>query len=245
MELEPVQTGILGVNTWIVPLAGQAVFIVDPACSSLTGDENSVIDYVEQKGLVPVGIFLTHGHFDHVMGLKTLKEKWPSLPVAIHSEDVECIGKNSAFVQNKFLAAVGADEFEIVSCLSGLPDADIILHDGASLDKYILPETIISAFAGAACAPDIEAVMNALSHWKVLHTPGHSKGSVCFYNDVENVLISGDTVFYCSYGRTDLYGGDEIAIKKSLCHIMETLPKKTAVYPGHGSYGFTLESNFY
>lgn len=67
----------------------------------------------------------------------------------------------------------------------------------------------------------------------VLHTPGHTEGSVCFHLPGENVLFSGDTLFSSGLGRVDLPGGDAEAIAQSLRRLM-TLPQETTVYPGHG-----------
>ena len=67
----------------------------------------------------------------------------------------------------------------------------------------------------------------------VLHTPGHSKGSVCLYLEDEGALFSGDTLFEAGFGRTDLYGGDHRALVASLKSLL-TLPGETRVYPGHG-----------
>jgi len=87
-----------------------------------------------------------------------------------------------------------------------LPEADVQLRDG-------------------------DLVCEAGLELKVLHTPGHTEGSVCY--QMEDVLFSGDTLFYKSYGRTDLPGGDENAIAESLSGLMKLEPE-TMVYPGHG-----------
>ena|SRR3989338_318262 len=69
--------------------------------------------------------------------------------------------------------------------------------------------------------------------FKVIHTPGHTPGSLCLYNEKEKILISGDTLFYGTYGRTDLPGSSPSDMIKSL-HRLFTLPKETVVLPGHG-----------
>ena len=74
-----------------------------------------------------------------------------------------------------------------------------------------------------------------LSPFTVIHTPGHTPGSICLYWPEEKVLISGDTLFEMGYGRTDLPGGDFMQLMNSLEHLFK-LPADTKVYPGHGDY---------
>jgi hydroxyacylglutathione hydrolase len=69
---------------------------------------------------------------------------------------------------------------------------------------------------------------------KVIHTPGHTEGSVCLYFPAEKLLIAGDTLFARSIGRTDLPGGSFEKIMRSLHHRVMTLPDETIVIPGHG-----------
>ena len=71
------------------------------------------------------------------------------------------------------------------------------------------------------------------SKFLVLHTPGHTPGSVCFYEPAEKILFSGDTLFFESVGRWDLPGGDYFSLMKSV-HKLLHLPPETVVYPGHG-----------
>ena len=69
----------------------------------------------------------------------------------------------------------------------------------------------------------------------VLHTPGHTEGSVCLYEERHRLLLSGDVLFAGSYGRTDLPGGDDQAMVASLRRLAEQLPPAVRVLPGHGA----------
>jgi len=68
----------------------------------------------------------------------------------------------------------------------------------------------------------------------VLHTPGHSEGSVCLYEERHALLLSGDVIFAGTYGRTDLPGGDSAAMVASLARLAAQLPPRLRVLPGHG-----------
>lgn len=81
---------------------------------------------------------------------------------------------------------------------------------------------------------------------KVLFTPGHSPGSISFYNEKGGFLISGDVLFSGSIGRTDLPGGDFDTLERSIKTQLYVLPDTTKVYPGHGggtSIGFEKKNN--
>jgi hydroxyacylglutathione hydrolase len=89
--------------------------------------------------------------------------------------------------------------------------------------------------------PDIQLVEGSLvsvgpsTTFKVLHTPGHTEGSICLYSEKTGVLFSGDTLFAGGYGRVDGMGANPSAMVESLSELMK-LPGDTDVYPGHGSF---------
>ncbi len=82
----------------------------------------------------------------------------------------------------------------------------------------------------------------------VLHTPGHSLGSISLWIPSENKVVAGDTLFFDSIGRTDLPGGDSRQILRSIADKLLTLPDEAAVIPGHGpvtTIGREREHNYF
>lgn len=69
--------------------------------------------------------------------------------------------------------------------------------------------------------------------FRVIHTPGHTPGGICLYDEKEKILFSGDTLFAGTYGRIDLKGADPEKMRESLKKLMK-LPPETIVLPGHG-----------
>ena len=88
--------------------------------------------------------------------------------------------------------------------------------------------------ATAASFP-IEPLPESIPFFQVLHTPGHTPGSICLYRPEEGLLLSGDTLFRMGYGRTDLPGGHMGQLMESL-ETLFTLPSGVRVYPGHGEF---------
>ena len=123
-----------------------------------------------------------------------------------------------------------------------------------ALDSPLLEKTQqfeLSLFLGAQESPpadrllkDGESVDFGRCRLEVIHTPGHSRGSVGFFG--ENILFSGDTLFNGGVGRTDLPGGSTRDLEVSIRERILTLPSGTVVLPGHGPWttiGEERESN--
>jgi glyoxylase-like metal-dependent hydrolase (beta-lactamase superfamily II) len=220
--------GCLGTNSYVIPLENPEsprkqgdllpVIVVDPGDG---GDD--IVDALDNQAMQAVAVALTHGHFDHVLGLKEILERFPGISVGLHPLDKTCFGPkmNSLYGTNMLLRGRGA----LLPLMTALPAADVMLPEGAAL---------------ACLMPGLPAAtVEQAARWKVIHTPGHTAGSICFYNEPEGLLVSGDTLFWGACGRTDLYTGDARQMGDSLYRLFQ-LPLKTIVYPGHEKSGFEL-----
>lgn len=107
-----------------------------------------------------------------------------------------------------------------------LQDASLNLSGSMGTEQTVIEADVL--------VKDGDVLSLAGFSWKVLETPGHTAGSVCYYVESEDVLLSGDTLFADSLGRTDLPTGDLKAIVSSITEKLLTLPEDTMVYPGHG-----------
>ncbi len=168
------------------------------------GTDDELLEYLEEKNPERLEILLTHGHFDHVGGVPELLLKYPASSIWIHKNDAHYLGKRGRESHIECFKQIRAERY---------------IHNF----KYEFPEPT-NFFEEGDCFFGLT----------VLHTPGHTEGSVCLWNKQENFAFVGDTLFFHSRGRTDLIGGDEKKLIKSLKKLME-LPDSTITYPGHGS----------
>lgn len=175
--------------------------IVDPGCYD-DREFQRLAAFVSEKGLKPVRILLTHGHFDHIFGLMRCVEQWHPT-VNIHGSDV-CQTQWAG----DMASGLGLDFAPPACPLTQIVDGDRLTVGGMQFE--------------------------------VIHTPGHSAGSVCYWCAESSVLFSGDTLFAGGIGRTDLPGGDGEAIMRSISCRLAVLPPSTDVLPGHG-YPTTIE----
>ena len=148
----------------------------------------------DAKGYDIEYILLTHGHFDHILGLNDFKK-------ALNSKAV--------INQNDLVISDNVNEFTRL---------------------FNQPDTIPPVYEKFVKDGDELAVGNLKI--KVLATPGHTEGGVCYI--IDDKMFSGDTLFRESVGRTDLFGGDFAKLKDSIKNKVLKLNDNITVYPGHG-----------
>ena len=121
------------------------------------------------------------------------------------------------------------------------PDAKLIMHEEAAKHLNYWIESEIGRMAGAEYSPPPDRVVSDGDNielgdllWKVVHTPGHSPGSVVVYDEDKNVAIVGDLIFKGSIGRYDLPMSNYEELKASIVKTLDILKPETILLPGHG-----------
>lgn len=148
----------------------------------------------EAKGYDIEYILLTHGHFDHILGLNELKKE---------------LGAKAVINKNDVIVSDNINEF---TRMFDLPDST-----PPSYEMF---------------ADDNDEITSGNLRFKVITTPGHTEGSVCYL--IDDKLFSGDTLFMESVGRTDLFGGNHKKLTESIKNKLFKLDDNIEVYPGHG-----------
>jgi glyoxylase-like metal-dependent hydrolase (beta-lactamase superfamily II) len=115
--------------------------------------------------------------------------------------------------------------------------ADIAVH-GLDRERLTSPQPLYAPFDIPPSVPAVELAEGGVVRFgefrlRVLHTPGHTEGSVCLLAEDDGVLFSGDTLFAAGWGRVDLPGGDADAMVESLIRLTG-LEDHLGVFPGHG-----------
>lgn len=167
-------------------------FFVDPG-----GEAQEVLDFVGDKGLELKAVLLTHGHLDHIAGVRD------------------------------FLPFVGGEVYISTG------DAGMLRHPPEAM-QVALRMRCDGVADFHEVSEGMELAVGDL-RIEVLETPGHTPGGVCYLirEGDESILVSGDTLFAQSVGRTDLPGGDQAKLDDSLRRL-SSLPDELRVLPGHG-----------
>jgi len=188
-------------------------------------DPEHIVSFLREKALVPSLIVLTHGHLDHCAAIPDILEAFGdrTIDIAIHPEDAHYLGEASEETNRRLFEAIRAPSY-FAAFWKPLPAPSVLLEDGV-----MVPGTTL----------------------QVIHSPGHSRGSICLHeaalepgsygtDDIEQghhgpipCLISGDTLFRDGVGRTDTPDSDPVALERSLRKLAHFAPE-TLVFPGHG-----------
>lgn len=190
MKVERFVTGIISTNCYLVSNeeTKEAVVIDPAACPSY------LMNHIKSEGLQLKAILLTHGHFDHIMGIDGFLAEF-NMPVYVHAAE------------------------EALICDASLNES------GTYGPGY--------TFTGATYLKATEVLHLAGIEFRVIYTPGHTSGGVCYYVEAEHTLFSGDTLFCASVGRTDFATSSMSALIRSIKEELLCLPEETIVYPGH------------
>ncbi|OFW59476.1 MAG: hypothetical protein A2V52_04970 [Actinobacteria bacterium RBG_19FT_COMBO_54_7] len=190
MEIISFSDFSFGSNTYLV--VNEAVsesVLIDAGISA-----QEILDYLTNNSVRLKAVLLTHGHPDHLFGLKEIIDG-TGADCYMHTSDSQLL----RYIPPMLLNMLGLEKLD-------LPEEFLPLEDGQELE-----------IAGMK--------------FQVLHTPGHSEGSVCFLTD--SVLFAGDLIFHGSIGRTDFPGGSMQVLVKSVKDKVFTLPGDTKIMPGH------------
>jgi len=196
MERTTLQVGSFEVNCSILSENGKA-WIVDPG-----QEAERIIAFLNERGLSPAAILLTHAHFDHIGAIPGLQKAFPELPVCVHERDRPVI--------THFMNVYPPD-YPAISV------RNVEEWKSGKVEERTYGNTEV----------------------QVIETPGHTPGGVCYFFPHPSslgprpLLLSGDTLFAGSAGRTDLPGGDMATLTASLKKLV-ALPDDTVVVPGHG-----------
>ena len=166
------------------------------------GDADEIFAIFKKQKAKIDAILLTHAHFDHIGGVAQL------VKIASESEG-KTQSTPTVFLHREEVEKIGSYK-NMGFSMNANPEKfvpDVLLNGGETLDISGLKV-------------------------QVIHTPGHSKGGVCYV--VGNKIFVGDTLFFTSYGRTDFYDGNAKDLKNSIVNKLFNLKGNYTLLPGHG-----------
>lgn len=206
LEIKTFEVGSFGTNMYLVSDDAGNILLIDPACSSLY-EQQMLLRYINTLPF----------REGQGLGFQIL---------ATHGHLDHLWG--AAWVCEQWHTPVLMHEADIPMAKAMQAQYDLFGIGGTPVPFPLEPLPLNPSIHHSAAEPRL------IPSLKILSTPGHTPGSVCFYFPEDGVLFSGDTLFQMGYGRTDLPGGDIQQLWRSL-DLLLALPPETVVYPGHGA----------
>ena len=205
--VERIIVGPLYTNAYVISTGKKECMIIDPGA-----DAAEILTRLEVLNVIPTVIVFTHGHLEHTSAAQEVIDHYAErdlkIEVGIHRSDRPYLPPKGEQTNWALFEPFGKHATAIFKQLyTRLPKPTFFLQDGEPL-------------------LDTDFV--------VLHTPGHSQGSICLYSEERGVLFSGDTLLFKTVGRTDVVGGDIKKMTKSIRTTLFELPPETRLFPGHG-----------
>ncbi|MFW6338344.1 MAG: MBL fold metallo-hydrolase [Alkalispirochaetaceae bacterium] len=205
--IERIVVGNLYTNSYIASVSKKECLLIDPGA-----DVEKLIQRLEAINMTPLAIVFTHGHIDHTGATRGILDHFAQrdaqIQVGIHKGDDSFLGASGVEANKatfEYFGERGRAAYE--ELLKPLPEADFYFDEGDTLLETDLT---------------------------IMHTPGHTRGSVSIYSESRKVVFSGDTLFFHSIGRSDVPLGDADTLKKNITERLFTLPEDTRLFPGHG-----------
>src|SRR5687768_16602013 len=191
MQILMARGGLAATNCFLIGDEASAQAVLFDAPDNTIG---VLLDQAKQRKWNVIGLWLTHGHFDHIADHAAVTEAFPEAKVLIHRLDEPHLQKPNSMIPLPFM----------------IPSrkADGYVEDGQEL-----------AIGGMRV--------------RVMHTPGHAQGHVCYHLPDEKILVVGDLIIGGAVGRTDFPGCSAADLNESIRQVMK-LPGETQLLPGHG-----------
>ena len=164
-----------------------------------------VKEFIISNNLFVKYIVLSHGHYDHVSYIEEYKTAFPEAVTVCHGEESKVLTDPEANVSYLF-----GDTNSYADCRMKVYEGDVLTLLGE--DKDGNPDEMT---------------------FTVMHTPGHTPGCICLYNEEDKLMLTGDTLFAGGYGRTDFKYGNGGALMSSLRRLL-SMDDEIVFYSGHG-----------
>ncbi len=175
---------------------------------------------LRKEGITLKAIWLTHAHFDHFYGVGPIVFSLPGQPLRGY---------------------ICKDWTEVPQPPRGPQRLPVYLHSAEQMlldlsPKMTRPFGLKAPDATFSYTPLAEGDVLSFgkASFRVIETPGHSPGGVCFYDEADRLLLTGDTLFAGAIGRSDMAGGDYDKLIVSIMERLLGLPGDVEILPGHG-----------